>query len=132
METSIFTSSPEELTLMLYNGLIKWIMQAQLSIVGKDMGKAHDYIVRAKKILLNFENTLDMKYEVSKSLLSMYEYMVKRLTEANIKKDTGILAELLILAKEMRDTWSQAMKIAKHPGRVLPKSGGTPMKNPLE
>lgn len=113
-ENSIFTSSPEELTLALFNGLVKFIMQAQLAIEEKDMGKAHNCIIKSKKILLNFMNTLDMKYEVSKGMLTLYEYMYKRLTDANIKKDRDILEEVLGFAKEMRDTWFQAMKISKH------------------
>lgn len=113
-ENSAFTSSPEELTLMLYNGLVKFIMQAQFAIEERNMEKAHNCIIKAKRILLNFENTLDMKYEVSEGMLKMYEYMYKRLTDANMKKDRNILEEVLVFAREMRDVWSQAMKIAKH------------------
>jgi flagellar biosynthetic protein FliS len=122
MENSILFLSPEELTLMLYKGLVKFIKQAQLAITEKDMSRAHDCIVQAKKILISFENTLDMKYEVSESLLKMYEYMIKRLTQANVKKDNTILTEILGFAEEMRDTWSQAIKIYKNPGGLSPAS----------
>jgi len=113
-ENTVVTSRPEELTLMLYNGLVKFIMQAQLAIDKHDFEKAHSSIVRSKEILICFENTLDMKYDVSKDLLGMYEYMYKRLTEANVKKDKAILEEILGFAKGLRDTWAQAMKIAKN------------------
>jgi flagellar biosynthetic protein FliS len=113
-KNSILTSSPEELTLMLYNGLVKFIMQAQMSIEKKDMAKAHSCIVRSKEILTCFENTLEMKYTVSNDLLKMYEYMLARLTQANIKKDLKILDEILGMAKGMRDTWAEAMKISKN------------------
>jgi flagellar protein FliS len=43
--------------------------------------------------------------------------MLDRLFDANIKKDTDILAEVLHFAKDLRDTWAQAMKIAKQQGR---------------
>jgi len=112
-ESSVFTASPEELTLMLYNGLVKFILQALFALDKKDMEMAHASIVKAKKILINFQNTLDMKYEVSKGMMIVYEYMYKRLTDANIKKDKKILEEMLGFAKDMRDTWSQAMKIAR-------------------
>lgn len=117
-EIAIFSSSPEDQMLMLYSGLVRFIMHAQYAIEDKDMSKTHNCIVKAKKILINFVNTLDMKYEVSKNLLPMYEYMIRRLTEANIKKDRTILEEVLGFAKEMRDTWSQAMKISKGQGEV--------------
>ncbi|NLK86247.1 MAG: flagellar export chaperone FliS [Clostridiaceae bacterium] len=116
-QNSIFTASPEELTLMLYNGLIKFIMLAQKSIEDKDVQKAHESIIRAEDILMEFKATLDMQYELSHGLALLYDYMLDRLFDANIKKDTDILAEVLHFAKDLRDTWAQAMKIAKQQGR---------------
>ncbi len=114
-ENSIFTSTPEELTLMLYNGLIRFILQAQNGIETKDIEKASNSITRAQDIIFHFRSTLDMKYEVSEGLDAMYEYMYRRLIEANVQKDADILQEVLGYAKELRDTWNQAMKLAKHP-----------------
>ena len=112
-QNSIFTASPEDLTLMLYNGLIKFIMLSQRAIEDKDIQKAHESIMRAQDILTEFKVTLDMQYELSQGLSLLYDYMLDRLFEANIKKDTGILAEVLHFAKDLRDTWAQAMKLAK-------------------
>ena len=112
-ENSIFTSSPEELTLMLYNGLVKFILQAEANLDQTDLSKANNSIVRAQDIVQYFRETLDMKYEVSQGLDQMYEYMHRRLIEANVKKDRLILEEVLGFTKEMRDTWTQAMKLAK-------------------
>jgi flagellar biosynthetic protein FliS len=112
-ENSVYTSSPEELTFMLYNGLVKFIMLAQTSIEDKDIEKAHNSIGRAQDIVLHFQNTLDMKYEVSQGLDLIYDYMYRRLVEANINKDKSILDEVLGMSRELRDTWSQAMKLAK-------------------
>lgn len=116
-ENSIFTASPEELTLMLYNGLVKFIMQAQASIDENNIERANNSIIRAQDIIAEFQATLDKKYEISKSLMLLYDYMYRRLLEANIKKDKLILEEVLGLAKELRDTWAQAMKLAKNQGR---------------
>ncbi len=113
-ENSIFTASPEDLTLMLYNGLIRFIMLAQKSIDDSDVEKCHTSIVRAQDILQEFQNTLDMKFEISESLALLYDYMNRRLIDANIKKDRDILEEVLGFARELRDTWSLAMKIAKN------------------
>jgi len=112
-QDSIFTSSPEELTLMLYNGLVKFIMQAEKAIEDKDIQKAHESIVRAQDIICEFQSTLDMSYDISKNLYALYDYMKSRLIDANIKKDKEILEEVLDFAKEFRDMWSEAMKIAK-------------------
>jgi flagellar secretion chaperone FliS len=115
-ENSVFTASPEELTLMLYNGLVKFIMQAQKAIEENDLQKAHNSIVRAEDIISEFQATLDKRYEISNSLSLIYDYMNRRLVEANIKKDKDILEEVIYFAKELRDTWAQAIKIAKQQG----------------
>lgn len=111
---SVFTASPEELTLMLYNGLVKFIMLAQGGIVEYDMEKANSNIIKAQNIVLHLQNTLDMGYDVSQSLDLLYDFMYRHLIEANIKKDKVMLEEVLGLVKDLRDTWQQAMKLAKH------------------
>jgi flagellar protein FliS len=110
---SITTASPEELTLMLYNGLMRFLMQADKAIENKETEKAHENIVRAQDIIMEFQATLDMQYDISHNLLQLYDYMHRRLIEANIKKDRKIIGEVLHFATELRDTWSQAMKLAK-------------------
>ncbi|MDP4182896.1 MAG: flagellar export chaperone FliS [Bacillota bacterium] len=112
-ESSIMTASPEELTLMLYNGFIKFLMQAQMAIDEKNIEKAHNNLVKAENILVEFQATLDPKYEISNNLYLLYDYMYRRLTEAVLKKDKAIIEEVLGFARELRDTWSQAMKAAK-------------------
>lgn len=112
-QNSILTASPEELTLMLYNGLVRFIMQAQKAIEDKDVQKAHESIVRAEDIITEFQATLDMQYELSYGLSLLYDYMNSRLIDANMTKDAAILEEVLHFAKDLRDTWAQAMKLAK-------------------
>lgn len=118
-QSAIMTASPEELTLMLYNGLVRFIMAAQKAIDDKDIEKAHESIVRADDIIVEFRSTLDMQYELSQGLAMMYEYMSDRLIEANLTKDKEILEEVLHFARDLRDTWSQAMKLAKQGDRVV-------------
>ena len=117
-ENSVYTSTPEELTFMLYNGLVRFIMQAGLAIEEKDIQKVNNSIIRAQDIVSYLQSTLDMKYDISKNLASIYEYMHRRLLEANVSKDKDILDEVLGFAKDLRDTWAQAMKLAKQQGNT--------------
>lgn len=112
-QSSVFTATPEELTLMLYNGCIKAIRFAGVSIDDKNYEKANYYICKAEAIIRELRNTLDMKYEISENLYNLYTYFLNRLIEANIKKDKSILEEVLRFVEEIRDTWSQAMKDAR-------------------
>lgn len=116
-QNSIYTASPEELTLMLYNGLIKFIMKAQLSISKSDIEGANGNILRSQAIVTELAATVDEKYEISTSLIALYDYMNRRLIEANMKKNSEILEEVLTYAKQFRDTWEQAMRIAKQPAK---------------
>ena len=112
-ENSIYTASSEELTLMLYNGIIKFVMLAQTVIDNKAIEKIHNNITRAKDIISELQLTLDKNYEVSNNLALLYDYMSRRLVEANVKKDKAILEEVLGLVRDLRDTWAQAIKLAR-------------------
>lgn len=112
-QNSIYTASPEELTFMMYNGLVKFLMQAQMAVNEKNVELANNCIIKAQNIINEFRCTLDMKYDISNQLDAIYEYMNRRLIDANIKKDNEIIEEVLSYARELRNTWEQAMKIAR-------------------
>lgn len=112
-QNAVLTASPQELTLMLYNGLVRFIKMSAQGVEDHNIEVASNYNVRAQDILTEFMLTLDMRYEVSSNLMALYDYMKRRLIEANIKKDKEILLEVQGFAEELRDTWAQAMKIAK-------------------
>jgi flagellar protein FliS len=107
------TASPQELTLMLYNGLIKFLNLSIQGIEERSIEKANHNILRCQDIIREFMSTLDRTYEVSEGMLLLYDYMNRRLIEANMKKDREIVAEVLGFTEELRDTWAQAMKLAK-------------------
>ncbi|WP_129600318.1 flagellar export chaperone FliS [Anaerophilus nitritogenes] len=112
-ENKVLMASSQELTLMLYDGVIKFINQAMIFIDEKNIQKSHDSIIRTSDIIIELNSTLDMKYEVSKGLRSLYDFILQRLVDANLKKDKKILEEILPLVTELRDTWKEAMNLAK-------------------
>jgi flagellar protein FliS len=112
-QNSVNTATPQELTLMLYNGLVRFLKTAQQGIEENNIEKANNFIIRSQDIIMEFMCTLDMQYEVSNGLFSLYDYMHRRLIEANIKKDKAVIDEVLGYAEDLRDTWAQAMKLAK-------------------
>lgn len=112
-QNSVMTASPQELTLMLYNGAIKFCNLAIVAIDNMQMQNAHNYIIRVQDIITEFQITLDKKYDISKNLSELYEYIHARLVEANVSKDKDILNEVLELIREMRDVWKEAMALSK-------------------
>ena len=111
--SKVLTASPAELTLMLYDGAIKFTNIAIMAIEKKDVEKAHNNIVKVEKIINEFRATLDSKYEVSKDFDRVYVYMLERLLEGNVKKDPAILEEVNTHLRSMRDTWKQVMEANK-------------------
>ena len=112
-QNSVNTASPQELTLMLYNGLVRFLKLAHEGVEEKNIEKANKYIIKSQNIIMEFMCTLDMQYEVSNGLYSLYDYMHTRLIEGNVKKDKAIVEEVIGYAEELRDTWMQAIKLVK-------------------
>ncbi|MCT4619778.1 MAG: flagellar export chaperone FliS [Marinisporobacter sp.] len=112
-QNKVMMASPQELTLMLYEGAIKFVKQGILYIEQKNTQKSHEVIIRASDIIIELNSTLNMEYEISKGLRPIYDFLLEKLTEADIKKDKVILEEILPLFTELRDTWKEAMELAK-------------------
>jgi len=111
--SKILTASPAELTLLLYEGAIKFGNIAILKIEQGDVEGAHNNIVKVEKIIDYFRETLDMKYAVAEDFERVYVYLSARLLEANSRKDKEILEEVLEHLRTMRDTWKEVMKTAR-------------------
>lgn len=109
----VMTASPGELTLMLYDGAIKFCNLAVVAIEENDIEKTHINIVKVERIIEEFQATLNHKYPVANDFEAVYTYLLRRLREANIKKDKEILEEVLGHLRTMRDTWKEVMRMAK-------------------
>lgn len=112
LEQKIMAAKPEELTMMLYEGMVKFLKQGVLYNDQKNIEKTSNSIIRAQAIISELNGTLDETYEISKNLSDIYSFMNTRLIDANIEKNTEMIKEVLDLAEELRDTWKQAMKLA--------------------
>ena len=112
-KSKILTASPAGLTLMLYEGAIKFANIAVMAIEKGDVEKAHNNIRKVERIIEEFQVTLNHKYPVAKDFDEVYKYLQQRLLEANIKKDKVIMEEVLRHLRTMRDTWKDVMRLAK-------------------
>lgn len=110
-QNSINTASPGELTLMLYNGCLKFIRFAKKAIEEKKIQEKHTNIIKAQNIIRELMVTLDMQYDVAKHLMVMYDYILYRLIDANLKNDLEILNEVEGIVTEFRDTWKEVIRL---------------------
>ncbi|SEA50407.1 flagellar protein FliS [Pseudobutyrivibrio sp. ACV-2] len=114
----ILTASPAELTLMLYEGAIKFCNIAIVACENHDIEKAHNNIRKTDRIIEEFEITLDDKYPVAKDFHAVYSYLRSCLKQAIVSKDPEILREVLKHLRTMRDAWKDVMKLTAN-GRKL-------------
>ena len=112
-EQSVNTATPEELTLMLYNGCIKFINLAEVFIDEKNIEKTNLNIQKAQAIIGELNLTLNMDYEISTNLRQLYTFVNEKLLDANISKDKKSLAEAKEIVTDLRDTCKEAMALSR-------------------
>lgn len=108
---AIMTASPAELTLMLYDGAIRFCNIAIMAIEKQDIEKAHTNLKKAQAIISELRITLDHKYPVWEDFDRVYDYIYRRLVEGNMSKDAEIVEDALKYIREMRDTWKEVMQL---------------------
>ncbi len=109
----IMTATPEALTLMLYNGCLKFINEGSEALGRKDFEQANTSLQKAQNIISEFRITLNMDYDISHQLMPLYNYCYDRLVEGNLRNDQKQIDEAKDIITELRDAWAQAMKKAR-------------------
>jgi flagellar protein FliS len=109
----VLTASPGELTLLLYEGAIKFCNIAIIGVEHNDIQKVHNNLKKAQAIIEELRSTLNHKYPVAKDFDKIYEYIYSLLVDANISKKTEDIEAALVEIRGMRDTWKQVMQKTK-------------------
>jgi flagellar protein FliS len=112
-QNSVLTATPGELTLMLYDGCIKFIKQARIALKEKNTNGKNKYLLKAQKIIRELMVTLDQSQPIARDMMRLYDYIYRRLIEANMKNDVTILDEAERLVTDFRDTWKQVIEITR-------------------
>lgn len=110
---AVNTATPGELTLMLYDGCLKFIRLAKEAINNNDIQAKNTNIQKAQNIITELMVTLDMKYEISKQMMPLYDFVRRKLIEANVKNSMQSLNEAETIVREFRDTWKEVIKITR-------------------
>lgn len=110
-QNSVTTASQGELTLMLYNGCLKFLTIAKKAMLDKDIQTKNTNLQKAQAIITELMVTLDMNVPISKEIQPLYDYMNRRLIEANIKNDPAMIDEVAGLMTEFRDTWKEVIRL---------------------
>lgn len=113
-QNKVLTATPGELTLMLYDGILKFGKRAKVAIEQRNISDANESLMRTQDIIRELVLTVKQDYEVGKQLALLYDFMLNNLIEANIKKDAKYVDEVLELAQELHDTWKEAIRVERH------------------
>ncbi|TVY09387.1 flagellar export chaperone FliS [Paenibacillus cremeus] len=122
LETSIQTATPAQLLIMLYDGAIRFCRSAIEAVNQKKYEEAHNFFVRTQDIVMEFAITLDKKAPMAEQLLSLYDYFIFRLTEANTQKVVEPAQEVLAHLMELKETWIQAARQTSSQGAATTTS----------
>jgi len=112
---SVNFASKEQLLLMLVDGAVKFSKIGRQAIIDKDINKAHENIVKTENIFFELMSTLNVEQggNWAESLMKVYDFITRRLMDANIKKSEEIMNEVIPLIETIRETWNEAYKISK-------------------
>ncbi len=109
-QSSVQTATPSQLLLKLYDGAIRFIKLGIEGIEERHYDKANTNLCKAQAVINELVASLNMDYEISKSLSRVYEYFLYQLIQANIKKNIQPANEVLVYMQELRETWDMAGK----------------------
>lgn len=108
---SIMTATPQQLTLMLYNGAVKFSNKAIEALECKNIESAHKYNLRVQDIIVELRSSLDFKYPIARDMDQMYEVIIQLFIEANIEKNIEKLKGGRELLVEFKNLWEEIIKI---------------------
>ncbi|OJV62460.1 MAG: flagellar export chaperone FliS [Clostridiales bacterium 38-18] len=111
LESKIIAAKPEELTYMLYEGMVKFIKKALLFLESGNHEQVNYNTQRAQAIVDELRSTLNMDVPLSVSLDTLYEYLNYKLLLANVDKSESHFNEALEIAENFKDTWKEAFNI---------------------
>jgi flagellar protein FliS len=111
--SAIETASPEQLTLMCYDGALRFMRRAQRGMEGGDRADVSYAVGRAQAIVNELNVTLDMEAggEISTNLRSLYLFVNRHLSDAIVSMDPQKVTESIGIISELRDAWAQAMNL---------------------
>lgn len=111
-KAQVESASPEKLVLMLYDGAIQKLSLALTCLDGNDVSEFHNHVVRVQKIISELLNALDHETggEIAVNLTRLYDYMLRRLALALLRKEPEIVTEVRTLLEELREAWKGAVE----------------------
>jgi flagellar protein FliS len=105
---AVLTASPQRLVVMMYDRLVLDLDRAHAALARTDHGGAHDALVHAQDIVIELRGALDVEiWPAGKALAAVYDYVLRLLVDANVRKTPRPVVEARELMVPLRDTWRE-------------------------
>lgn len=111
LRNKVLTATPEQLQMMLFDGVVRFCEQARPFLESKQFDKSYELISRAQKIVVELQSSLkhDVAPDLCSNLAALYVYIYKQLIQANVKHDVIALDEAVKQLKFQRETWEMLL-----------------------
>ena len=129
----MLTATPEQLQMMLYDGAIRFAEQAKAALEAHDFERSYQMISRVQKILTEMSCGLkhDVLPELCEKLSALYNYVYRRLVDANVSHDVAAVDEALTLLRYQRETWALLLdRLGKQKAAVAASKINLPAPDP--
>ena len=114
-ENSIFSMSPVELLVLLYDECMKDLRKAHMALEDGDMTMFEEYVGKALKIIRYLINTLDMSVPVSRDLRRLYDYIIYDVSKvrASGKRMVDEIPRIIEIIQDLRDGFDGASRVVQ-------------------
>jgi len=112
LRTKVLTATPEQLQLMLYDGAIRFGEQARAALDDKKFEQSFELLSKAQRIIVELQCTLkhDVSPDLCGKLAALYNFVYRKLVDANIQHVVEPLDEALGILRYQRETWSMLLQ----------------------
>jgi flagellar secretion chaperone FliS len=114
---AVLTASPGQLILMLYDGALRFLGHARDALQSPDEGPRRIEVIntnllKAQNILAELQSSLNHEAggDHAANLDRLYDYYLRRLLEANLRKKAEPVIEVEKLVRELRDGWAEMLR----------------------
>ena len=106
LKARIESASPLGLIVIMYEAAIKFLKLARDDYMNNDIESACDHLIRSQNIIRELQKSLDMNVqELSPRLYSIYDYMIRQLIQANVKRKVEPIDAVVRMLEELKEAW---------------------------
>lgn len=116
-QVQVTTAPQQELVNMMYKGVIRFAAQAKAAIQRGSIEEANRLSIKVQDILAELMSSLNYDVPLANHLHQLYEYMHRKVVQANVQKNIGPLEEVTNLMRQLSETWEEAFGLGAHAKR---------------